>query len=61
MYRFDQLIERFELIEERMDARLRAVEDKLLATLDVTKEKTFIQACINKVLNKLILFLFISI
>ena len=37
MYQFDKLMKRFELIEEKMDARLRAVKDKLFATLDVPK------------------------
>ncbi|CAG8838741.1 23809_t:CDS:1, partial [Cetraspora pellucida] len=38
MYHFDQLIEKFEMLGERIEVRLRAVEDKLFATLDVNEE-----------------------
>ncbi|CAG8788790.1 24378_t:CDS:2, partial [Gigaspora rosea] len=37
MHKVDRLMARFEEMEERIDSRLRAVEDKLFATLDVSE------------------------
>lgn len=48
MYQNEILMERFEMMEEKIDARLRAVEDKLFATLDVGEQQSFVEVNLIK-------------
>ena len=48
MYKFDKLMDRFEEMEEKIDSRLRAVEDKLFATLDVSELQSFVEVYLIK-------------
>ena len=48
MYQNEILMERFEMMEEKIDARLRAVEDKLFATLDVSEQQSFVEVNLIK-------------
>ncbi|CAG8786774.1 5031_t:CDS:2, partial [Gigaspora rosea] len=43
MHKVDRLMARFEEIEKRIDSRLRVVEDKLFAMLDVFELQSFVE------------------
>ncbi|CAG8798813.1 25833_t:CDS:2, partial [Gigaspora rosea] len=54
MHKVDRLMARFEEMEERIDSRLRAVEDKLFATLDVSELQLFVESTVKGATNALI-------
>ncbi|RIB26505.1 hypothetical protein C2G38_2030179 [Gigaspora rosea] len=54
MHKVDRLMARFEEMEERIDSRLRAVEDKLFATLDGSELQSFVESTVKGATNALI-------